>query len=106
MASQNRRAELNKTSAAEASEALLRRLQAMRAETLTLAEGLSDADATAQSMADASPAKWHLGHTSWFFEALVLEPGHPGYQLFDDRFAYLFNSYYDSVGPRQPRPQR
>ena len=49
---------------------------------------------------------WHLGHTSWFFEALVLEPGHPGYQLFEDRFAYLFNSYYDSVGPRQPRPQR
>ncbi len=78
----------------------------MRAETLALAEGLSDADATAQSMADASPAKWHLGHTSWFFEALVLEPGHPGYRLFDDRFAYLFNSYYDSVGPRQPRPQR
>lgn len=78
----------------------------MRAETLALAEGLSDADATAQSMEDASPAKWHLGHTSWFFEALVLEPGHPGYQLFDDRFAYLFNSYYDSVGPRQPRPQR
>lgn len=78
----------------------------MRAETLALAGGLSDADATAQSMADASPAKWHLGHTSWFFEALVLEPGHPGYQLFDDRFAYLFNSYYDSVGPRQPRPQR
>ena len=106
MASQNRRADLNKTSAAEASEALLRRLQAMRAETLALAEGLSDADATAQSMADASPAKWHLGHTSWFFEALVLEPGHPGYQLFEDRFAYLFNSYYDSVGPRQPRPQR
>ncbi len=106
MASQNRRAELKSTSAAEASEALLRRLQTMRAETLALTEGLSDADATAQSMADASPAKWHLGHTSWFFEALVLEPGLPGYTLFDDRFAYLFNSYYDSVGPRQPRPQR
>jgi ergothioneine biosynthesis protein EgtB len=106
MASQNRRAGLKQETAAEASEALLRRLQAMRAETLALAEGLSDADATAQSMADASPAKWHLGHTSWFFEALVLEPGHPGYTLFDDRFAYLFNSYYDSVGPRQPRPQR
>jgi ergothioneine biosynthesis protein EgtB len=106
MAPQNRRAELKSTSAAEASEALLRRLRVVRAETLALAEGLSDADATAQSMADASPAKWHLGHTSWFFEALVLEPGLPGYDLFDDRFAYLFNSYYDSVGPRQPRPQR
>ena len=106
MASQNRRAGLKRTSAAEASEALLRRLRAVRAETLALADGLSDADATAQSMADASPAKWHLGHTSWFFEALVLEPGHPGYTLFDGRFAYLFNSYYDSVGPRQPRPQR
>lgn len=106
MASQNRRAGLKRTSAAEASEALLRRLRAVRTDTLALAEGLSDADATAQSMAAASPAKWHLGHTSWFFEALVLEPGHPGYTLFDGRFAYLFNSYYESVGPRQPRPQR
>ena len=106
MASQNRRAGSARPSAAEASEALLRRLQAVRAETLALADGLSDADATAQSMEDASPAKWHLGHTSWFFEALVLEPGLPDYTLFHDRFAYLFNSYYDSVGPRQPRPQR
>ncbi|MEQ9556450.1 MAG: ergothioneine biosynthesis protein EgtB [Rhodospirillales bacterium] len=106
MASQNRRAGSARPSAAEASEVLLRRLQAVRAETLALADGLSDADATAQSMEDASPAKWHLGHTSWFFEALVLEPGLPDYALFHDRFAYLFNSYYDSVGPRQPRPQR
>lgn len=85
---------------------MLRRLQAVRNETMALAEGLSDADATAQSMEDASPAKWHLGHTSWFFEALVLQPGLPGYEIFNDRYAFLFNSYYDSVGPRQPRPKR
>ena len=85
---------------------MLRRLRAVRDETMALAEGLSDADATAQSMEDASPAKWHLGHTSWFFEALVLQPALPGYEIFNDRYAYLFNSYYDSVGPRQPRPQR
>ncbi|MEQ8229205.1 MAG: ergothioneine biosynthesis protein EgtB [Rhodospirillales bacterium] len=85
---------------------MLRRLRAVRDETMALAEGLSDADATAQSMEDASPAKWHLGHTSWFFEALVLQPALPSYEIFNDRYAYLFNSYYDSVGPRQPRPQR
>lgn len=106
MTSANRSAGLNQAEAAEASETLLRRLEAVREQSLALADGLSDADATAQSMPDASPVKWHLGHTSWFFEALVLEPALPGYRVFDDRFAFLFNSYYDSVGPRQPRPKR
>ena len=59
-----------------------------------------------QSMPDASPTKWHLAHTSWFFENVVLLPYLPGYQVFDDSFAYLFNSYYEALGPRHPRPQR
>jgi ergothioneine biosynthesis protein EgtB len=57
-------------------------------------------------MPDASPAKWHLAHTSWFFEAMVLEPFLPGYRAFDPSFNYLFNSYYETLGVRQPRPRR
>ncbi|MFT6556334.1 MAG: ergothioneine biosynthesis protein EgtB [Sneathiella sp.] len=57
-------------------------------------------------MTDASPAKWHLGHTSWFFETLILIPHKDDYPCFDKQYAFLFNSYYESLGPRQPRPQR
>jgi ergothioneine biosynthesis protein EgtB len=57
-------------------------------------------------MPDTSPTKWHLAHTSWFFENVVLLPHLPGYQVFDEAFAYLFNSYYEALGPRHPRPQR
>lgn len=57
-------------------------------------------------MPDASPAKWHLAHTSWFFETMVLEPYLPGYRVFDPSFNYLFNSYYETLGVRQPRPRR
>lgn len=85
---------------------LLRRLQAVRAHSLALAQPLSAEDCALQSMPDASPVKWHLAHTSWFFETLVLGPHSPGYRVFDARFAYLFNSYYEALGPRHPRPQR
>ena len=57
-------------------------------------------------MDDASPAKWHLAHTTWFFEAFLLKPFLHGYRVFDERFEYCFNSYYESVGPRHPRPKR
>ncbi|HZT66825.1 MAG TPA: ergothioneine biosynthesis protein EgtB [Acidimicrobiales bacterium] len=78
----------------------------VRAHTERLAEPLSAEDQTIQSMPDASPTKWHRAHTSWFFETFVLGPFDPGYQVFDSSFAYLFNSYYEAVGPRHPRPQR
>jgi ergothioneine biosynthesis protein EgtB len=86
--------------------ALARRYGEVRAATVALARPLSDADATVQSMPDASPAKWHLAHTTWFFESMVLAGDSSSYQAFDERFNFLFNSYYESVGARQPRPLR
>ncbi len=84
---------------------LHRQLLDVRALSVALVSPLSDADASAQSMPDASPAKWHLAHTTWFFETFVLA-GLPGYQPFDARFGYLFNSYYEAVGPRLAREKR
>ena len=86
--------------------ALAARFAEVRGTSLALAEGLSDADQTVQSMPDASPTKWHLAHTTWFFETFVLAPHRSGYRAYDPRFAYLFNSYYEQAGPRHPRPQR
>ncbi len=57
-------------------------------------------------MPDASPVKWHLAHTTWFFETFVLKPFSPGYEVFDPSFSFLFNSYYNAVGDRLPRPRR
>jgi ergothioneine biosynthesis protein EgtB len=82
------------------------RLRATRQLTLDLAAPLSDADATIQPFPDASPAKWHLAHTTWFFETFVLRDHAAGYRPFDERYAYLFNSYYEGEGPRHARPRR
>jgi ergothioneine biosynthesis protein EgtB len=80
--------------------------KAVRALSEALVAPLSDSDATIQSMPDASPAKWHLAHATWFFETFLLRDRLPGYRLFDDRWPFLFNSYYEAEGPRHPRPQR
>jgi ergothioneine biosynthesis protein EgtB len=78
----------------------------VREHSLALAAPLSAEDCCVQSMPDASPIKWHLGHTSWFFETFVLERWEPGFQPFDAAFRVLFNSYYNAVGAKHPRPQR
>jgi ergothioneine biosynthesis protein EgtB len=85
---------------------LAQRLAGTRALTLDLAAPLSDADATIQPHPDASPAKWHLAHTTWFFETFILRDFVPGYRLYDDRWPYLFNSYYEGEGDRHARPRR
>ena len=81
-----------------ATEALRSQLERVRTLSRALVVGLSDADASGQSMPDASPSKWHLAHTTWFFETFVLCEFVRDYRVFDSRFAYLFNSYYESKG--------
>ena len=82
------------------------RFQDVRYATEAWAAELTEEDQCVQSMPDASPAKWHRAHTTWFFEQFVLVPHVAGYQVFDPAFVFLFNSYYEAVGPRHPRPSR
>jgi ergothioneine biosynthesis protein EgtB len=84
----------------------LNAFRAVRAETERRAAPLSPEDQVVQSMPDASPTKWHRAHVTWFFEQFLLRPFAKNYRVFDERFAYLYNSYYVSAGPRQARPQR
>lgn len=78
----------------------------IRSQTLALIESLSPEDMVVQSMPDSSPTKWHLAHTTWFFEAFILKAFHNDFRWFDPSFNYLFNSYYESVGLRHERPKR
>jgi hypothetical protein len=79
------------------------RYRAVRQQTEALCAPLSAEDHVIQSMPDASPARWHLAHTTWFFETFVLAEAVPGYQPWHEAFAYLFNSYYNLVGPAVPQ---
>lgn len=85
---------------------LEQRLFQTRARTRAQAEPLGIEDQSAQAHEDASPTKWHLAHTTWFFETFVLEPFLPGYRTYDARYNFCFNSYYETQGARQPRPLR
>lgn len=89
-----------------AADELAARYRTLRECTLALVAPLSAEDCGAQSMPDASPAKWHLAHTTWFFETFVLERWQPGYPPYQSAFRSLFNSYYDAIGERYPRAQR
>jgi ergothioneine biosynthesis protein EgtB len=84
----------------------IRAFREVRAETERRAAPLSAEDQVVQSMPDASPTKWHRAHTTWFFEQFLLVPYAEGYTPFDDRYAFLFNSYYVAAGPRHARPKR
>jgi ergothioneine biosynthesis protein EgtB len=87
-------------------ETLVRRFDDVRTHTETLAAPLSPEDQTVQSMADVSPTKWHRAHVTWFFETFVLADHEPGFAPFHDKYWFLFNSYYETVGPRYARPDR
>jgi len=92
--------------AASPPKPLLERYAQVRARSERLCEPLATEDYVIQSMEDVSPPKWHLAHTSWFFENFILKPYHPNYREFHPKFNYLFNSYYETVGARHPRAQR
>ncbi|MFW6339728.1 MAG: DinB family protein, partial [Wenzhouxiangella sp.] len=85
---------------------LVRQFCAVRQTTERMVSGLRPEDQNLQSMADASPLKWHRAHTTWFFETFLLKPHDPGYRPVNEQFAYLFNSYYNGIGRQFPRPHR
>src|SRR6266545_5283685 len=85
---------------------LAERYRAVRSFTTALAAPLSEEDCVVQSMPEASPAKWHLAHTTWFFETFVLSRARPDHRPFHEHYGYLFNSYYEALGARHPRPAR
>src|SRR3954471_751240 len=92
--------------ASDAGRKLLQRFRDVRAATLALAAPLGPEDCAIQSMPDASPVKWHLAHTTWFFETFIVDAAKPGRKPFHPAFRVLFNSYYNGVGEKHPRPQR
>jgi len=85
---------------------LLQRYRAVRSRSLKLCAPLAAEDHVPQPLPEVSPPKWHLGHTSWYFEATLLQPGVPGYRVHHPRYAFVFNSYYETFGPRVARTQR
>jgi ergothioneine biosynthesis protein EgtB len=87
-------------------DAAFERFADVRRESEALTANLMPEDQSIQSMPDVSPTKWHLAHTTWFFETFILTRFDPGYRVFDAAFGYLFNSYYEAAGPRHPRPER
>jgi ergothioneine biosynthesis protein EgtB len=100
------RSSSNTTAVVSPGDLLAARYHEVRRLSEALCEPLVAEDYVIQSMPDVSPTKWHLAHTSWFFETFVLEPTSPGYQPFHPHFSYLFNSYYNAVGERHCRPRR
>jgi len=88
------------------SASLLQRFHATRKRTVSLAKPLSEEDCCVQSMPDASPVKWHMAHTTWFFETFILERYEAGFRPFHQAFRVLFNSYYNGIGQKHPRAQR
>lgn len=97
---------MKNTAVAPAPSDALSLFETVRQRSETLSDPLLPEDMMLQSMEDASPVKWHLAHTTWFFEEFILKPHDPGYRSPDDRFAFLFNSYYVQAGPRHARDKR
>ena len=88
------------TTTAWDADSLVRRFDEVRSHTETLAAPLSPEDQTVQSMADVSPTKWHRAHVTWFFETFLLADNESGFRPFQDKYWFLFNSYYEALGPR------